>query len=494
MDNMFGENYKVRIGDIFVGVDFPILIQSMTNTNTSDTEATVNQCRQLFESGAGLVRITARNVKEAKNLLYIRQLLKEKNYCQPLCADIHFNPAIAMEALKHVEKIRINPGNFVDLFPGKISYTQEEFELEKNEIRRILMPLLEECKKYCCAVRIGINKGSLSRRMIDRFGNTANALAESALEFAMLFHELDFHDTVISIKASSVMETVEANILLNEKLNQNQLHFPIHLGITEAGEGEDGVLKSAVGIGTLLLLGIGDTIRVSLTGDPIQEIKPAQEIISASKKINHFISKRIVINENLPRDFGSVAISSSFPSLNESSAIVKLKLFEDLENYFHSLQNENSLITVDFSTHEFTPIEASLILGYGLVMGRINRIWLEKEKDNIDLVKTIVQSCGRGRFKTEFISCPSCGRTNFDIQKVVNEVKTKFSEAPNLSIAVMGCIVNGPGEMKGADAGIVGSGVNKVTLFWKGMPIMKNVAIEEALMALEQKINEKIEK
>ena len=272
------------LGNTGFGGGNPVRIQSMTNTPTADVKATVDQCKPIFDAGAELVRITARNISEAKALSDIRKQLASAGYQQPLAADIHFNPAIAMEAARRVEKIRINPGNFVDLFPKIIQYTEAEYNQELNEIRKTVLPLIGVCRENGTAVRVGINGGSLNRRIIDRFGNTTQAMVESALEFIQLFHDEHFHNLVISIKASDVKNMIHANRLLAQRCMDNGFDYPIHLGVTEAGEGEDGRMKSAAGIGSLLMDGIGDTIRVSLTESPEKEIPVALEIIESARK------------------------------------------------------------------------------------------------------------------------------------------------------------------------------------------------------------------
>ncbi|MBP8946945.1 MAG: (E)-4-hydroxy-3-methylbut-2-enyl-diphosphate synthase, partial [Bacteroidales bacterium] len=271
---------QIPVGNIFIGSNYPIIVQSMTNTATTNIDDTVDQCIKLFNANAKLVRITAQNVKEAEALKLIKQNLLTKGYNQPIAADIHFNPQLALIAAQYVDKIRINPGNFVNLFPNNISYTSAQYQQELNAIEIEIEKLLPILINNNVAVRIGVNKGSLSPRLIDKYGNNIEAAIESAIESALIFNKLNFNNLVISIKTSSVYETIKANRLLTNKLDSLGLLYPIHLGVTEAGIDKQGIIKSTIAIGNLLLDGIGDTIRVSLTGDPLKEIPAAQNILN----------------------------------------------------------------------------------------------------------------------------------------------------------------------------------------------------------------------
>ena len=272
---------QIPVGNIFIGSNYPIIVQSMTNTATTNIDDTVDQCIKLFNANAKLVRITAQNVKEAEALKLIKQNLLTKGYNQPIAADIHFNPQLALIAAQYVDKIRINPGNFVNLFPNNISYTSAQYQQELNAIEIEIEKLLPILINNNVAVRIGVNKGSLSPRLIDKYGNNIEAAIESAIESALIFNKLNFNNLVISIKTSSVYETIKANRLLTSKLDSLGLLYPIHLGVTEAGIDKQGIIKSTIAIGNLLLDGIGDTIRVSLTGDPLKEIPAAQNILNS---------------------------------------------------------------------------------------------------------------------------------------------------------------------------------------------------------------------
>ncbi|HRC79239.1 MAG TPA: (E)-4-hydroxy-3-methylbut-2-enyl-diphosphate synthase, partial [Bacteroidales bacterium] len=275
---------QIPVGNIFIGSNYAIIVQSMTNTATTNIDDTVDQCIKLFNANAKLVRITAQNVKEAEALKLIKQNLLTKGYNQPIAADIHFNPQLALIAAQYVDKIRINPGNFVNLFPNNISYTSAQYQQELNAIEIEIEKLLPILINNNVAVRIGVNKGSLSPRLIDKYGNNIEAAIESAIESALIFNKLNFNNLVISIKTSSVYETIKANRLLTSKLDSLGLLYPIHLGVTEAGIDKQGIIKSTIAIGNLLLDGIGDTIRVSLTGDPLKEIPAAQNILNYFEK------------------------------------------------------------------------------------------------------------------------------------------------------------------------------------------------------------------
>jgi len=276
---------QIPVGNIFIGSNYPIIVQSMTNTATTNIDDTVDQCIKLFNANAKLVRITAQNVKEAEALKLIKQNLLTKGYNQPIAADIHFNPQLALIAAQYVDKIRINPGNFVNLFPNNISYTSAQYQQELNAIEIEIEKLLPILINNNVAVRIGVNKGSLSPRLIDKYGNNIEAAIESAIESALIFNKLNFNNLVISIKTSSVYETIKANRLLTSKLDSLGLLYPIHLGVTEAGIDKQGIIKSTIAIGNLLLDGIGDTIRVSLTGDPLKEIPAAQNILNSFENL-----------------------------------------------------------------------------------------------------------------------------------------------------------------------------------------------------------------
>jgi (E)-4-hydroxy-3-methylbut-2-enyl-diphosphate synthase len=363
----------VNIGDVPLGGDNPIRVQSMTNTKTLDTISTVEQCIKLVNAGCEYVRITAQSKKEAENLRNIKKELYKKGYKVPIIADVHFSPEIAEIAAAIVEKVRINPGNYL---PKSINQSND------NEIYKFLnsqiSKLINICKEHGTALRIGSNHGSLSDRILNHYGDTPTGMVESALEFVRICRDYNFHNILLSMKASNVKIMVESTRLLVKKMIEEGMDYPIHLGVTEAGEGEDGIIRSSVGIGALLVDGIGDTIRVSLTGDPVKEIPVAYKIL---------------------------------------------------------------------------------------------------------------QSTGVRITNAEYISCPTCGRTSFNIEETLKEIKSKTRHLKGIKIAVMGCIVNGPGEMSDADYGYVGAGKGKINLYKRKEIIKKNIDEKNAVEELLNLIN-----
>lgn len=409
----------VKIGNLVIGGQNPVIIQSMTNTDTMDTVKTVEQVMRLADVGCELVRITASGMKEARNLENIKSLLIAKSYTLPLCADIHYFPQAAITAAEFVEKVRINPGNYLKKSQGEVN-------------PEMIAPLIEACKKYQTVIRIGVNHGSLSERILSLYGNTAQGMLMSALEFINVFEALHFHDLVLSMKSSHVKTMIQAVSLLAEELSKREYAYPLHLGVTEAGNGMDGRLISAIGIGTLLKEGIGDTIRVSLTEDPECEIPVAKQIIEAAQKF----------------------------------------------------KNAGDLLSFPFDQDK-KEIQAAVLFGSQMLKGRETGYDLDE-----DLQNDLLQAAGVKFYKTQFIACPSCGRTKYDIQKALKEVKEKLSHYQGLKIAVMGCIVNGPGEMADAHYGYVGAGEGGVHLYKKGRLVMKNIPETEAVEVLEKMILE----
>ena len=521
----------VTIGDLPVGGSYPVRIQSMTNTNTMDTEATVNQAIQLIEAGCEMVRITAPGKKEARNLEKIKNVLFKKGYDVPIIADIHFNPKAAEVAAKIVEKVRINPGNYVDQRKfQKIRYTEQEYQEEINRISERLYPLIRICKDNETAIRVGTNHGSLSDRIMNRYGDTPLGMVESALEYARIFRQFDFFDLVLSMKSSNVKIMVYATRLLVKKMLEEGMNYPLHLGVTEAGDGMDGKVKSAAGIGTLLADGIGDTIRVSLTGDPVDEIPVAKmlarqfnylrEDINASGSKTEYdpiveYSKRITNPlHNIGGHHVPVVVMNKYPSgngqdpdlispdgkvlVNKNGLLLKLSEMSNillvlesdennaiprLEQAFRKLDSVRAklpvFIKINFKglTREEILIRGTSIFSYLLINGYGDGIWIdtEKEKDMEfvrDLSFAVLQALGLRITRTEYIACPSCGRTLFNIQEALSGIKEKTQHLKGLKIAVMGCIVNGPGEMADADYGYVGAGKGKITLY-KGKEVMK---------------------
>lgn len=438
----------VKIGNLFMGGDFPVVIQSMTNTDTLDTEATVAQCRRLFNAGCEMIRITAPGIKEARNLENIKNRLVQQGYTGPLVADVHFLPEAALTAADFVEKVRINPGNYCDRKNGKTEFTVAEQEAERERIRQRIAPLLERCKQNGTALRIGVNQGSLSERMNVLYGNTPKALVESAMEFIGICHAFDFGQLVISIKSSRVQTMDKAVRMLAERMVKENTCYPLHLGVTEAGNGEDARLMSAIGIGSLLADGIGNTIRVSLTEAPENEIPAAQAILRAAERLR--------------------------------------KLPENERKKTH-LHLEGSTIS------EQQKFDAAIQLGRLMLQGKKEGFTIEglqPESQRKELLDNLLQAAGLKFHKTRFIACPSCGRTKYDIQKVLAQVKQRFPDYPNLTLAVMGCIVNGPGEMADADFGYIGCGNGKVNLYRHGVLAKANVAEDMALEELEKLIAE----
>lgn len=481
---------QVPVGNIFIGSDYSIVIQSMTNTTTDNINDTVDQCIKLFNANAKLVRITAQNIKEAEALKLIKQNLLNKGYNQPIAADIHFNPRLVLIAAQYVDKIRINPGNFVNLFPNNISYTSEQYNLELNAIKLEIEKLLPILIKNNVAVRIGVNKGSLSPRLIDKYGNNIEAAIESAIESALIFNKLNFNNLVISIKTSSVYETIWANRLLTAKLDKLGLNYPLHLGVTEAGIDRQGIIKSTIAIGNLLLDGIGDTIRVSLTGDPLNEIPAAENILNSYEKFLPLPQLPIYdyTLEYCPKVFNNNNLADGLP--NSDIDFIEINNLNPFEVISKKLET-NQYINLKINTSQFDLYELCIILGRGWIDGWLRDIYLVDDNlltDTLNDIWEILQATGKRKILTEVISCPSCGRTMYDIEKITKEVKERFSRYPGLTLAVMGCIVNGPGEMKEAQAGIVGNGLNKANIYIYGKLIAKNIPIDNVVDEFEKQL------
>lgn len=431
MDNSLGNKIhrrssrEVRVGNVIIGGNNPIVVQSMTNTDTMDTQATVNQTKSLVDCGCQMVRITASDEKTANNLYNIKNSLIQQNYSVPLVADIHFNPKAAEISASLVEKIRINPGNYVDK-QWNPDFTEQQYKDVLKKAQDNIFPLVDICKKHSTAMRIGVNHGSLSKRILYRYGNTPLAMAESAMEFLRMFSTMDYYDIVVSMKASNVKVMYEANQLLVKKMQEENLNFPIHLGVTEAGNGEDGRIKSICGIGSLLSMGIGDTIRVSLTEKPENEIPVAKNLANAFKDI---------YDENK----SNTPFSEQEREIRTISLVAKQLMDKTIEDF---------------------------------------------EQEDEELRKQVLQATGVKVFKAEFIACPSCGRTKYDIQEALEKVKRACSHLVGLKIAVMGCIVNGPGEMADADYGYIGCGGGKVNLYRKGSLVYNSIDEADALEKL----------
>ena len=536
----------VQIGNVPLGGDNPIRIQSMTSTSTLDTDASVAQCRRIFDAGADYVRLTAQGVREAHNIGEIRAALHAAGYTKPLVADIHFNPKAAFEAAATTDKVRINPGNFVDAARTfkKLEYTDEEYATELEKIRRAVVPFLAICREHHTAVRLGVNHGSLSDRIMSRYGDTPAGMVESAMEYLRIFREENFNDVAISIKASNTVIMVETVRRLVAEMDREDMHYPLHLGVTEAGDGEDGRIKSAVGIGTLLAEGIGDTVRVSLSEEPELEIPVARKLVDYitvreghapisgcfAKAYNRIAPERrptnavgsiggqnvpVVATALSPVDVAAIATKPDFflsdVNWKAVDASAKAEGFSDddvllltshhanpvgeIEAFIHRLWDNGCKAPVvvrmsyDDANEEDVQVKAGADFGALLLNGLVDGIVLDAPNlpNNADAVAYsfgILQAARRRTTKTEYISCPSCGRTLYDLQHAVKEIKAATSHLKGLKIGIMGCIVNGPGEMADADYGYVGAAVGKVSLYKGKECVERNVPQDAALTHL----------
>ena len=598
----------IFIGSTPLGGDYPIRIQSMTNTDTLDTKTSVAQCIRIIEAGADYVRLTAQGIREAENLAVIKKELRKAGFETPLIADIHFNPLAAETAARLVEKVRINPGNYVDKRASfeKKEFTEKEYNEELERIHTKLLPLINICREYKTVIRIGINHGSLSDRIVTRFGNTTEGMVYSALEFIRIFRAENFNDLVLSMKSSDSAIMIEATRKLVKMMQSDNLSYPLHIGVTEAGEGEDGRIRSSAGIGALLAEGIGDTIRVSLSEDPEKEIPVAIKLaryyprgISLNapenplnfktpsskpgilKKINGplvvsnltsrpDIDESDYLNTGYVKDAKTGVVNKSDSSADllivrncpseipaDVSLIAPYKIWADNRNHerlyplfspetFHvsDFRSEilNVLLTVpDFKIEylknpdpattlvifTFNPdkdryaadhflnsveennlnhtiilnpvfrenitedlqIKASSLLGRYILDKRVAGISLTNtgniELKEITALAFSILQCTETRItRTMYLSCPTCGRTKFNLQESVKKVKEATGHLKGLKIAVMGCIVNGPGEMAGADYGYIGAAEGKVHIYKGTVPVLKNVPEKDAIAEL----------
>ena len=599
------ETSTVHVGAIDMGSEYPVRVQSMTTTNTNDTEACVKQAEEIIKAGGELVRLTTQGTREAENLKPINAQLRAKGYTTPLVADVHFNPNVADVAALYAEKVRINPGNYVD--PArkfiKQEYTDEEYAAELKKIEDRLIPFLNICKANHTAVRIGVNHGSLSDRIRNRYGDTPEGIVESCMEFLRIFKREKFDNVVISIKASNTIIMVRSVRLLVETMDKEGMNYPLHLGVTEAGEGEDGRIKSAVGIGALLADGIGDTIRVSLSEEPAAEIPVARHLVDyINRRQGHLLvpgTQAKAFNWLRPeRRFtravagigGSNApiVIASSPSENKQEAdyiyagqelkerkegqkyivdydqymtlddktnvypifpvtavpfiamakadlkFLVLQFGAPTEEYLACLKAHPEIVVVCMSNHQnrlaeqralvhemwengvFNPVvfaqmyrhtaaeksdfqlEAAADMGALMVDGLTDGLWLMNDGDIPQSVITdtafgILQAARLRTSKTEYISCPGCGRTLYDLRETIARIREATKDMKGLKIGIMGCIVNGPGEMADADYGYVGAGVNRVSLYRKQVCVEKNIPQEvavEHLLALIRKDRE----
>lgn len=487
----------VAIGGVTIGADRPIALQSMTNTPTMDTAASVDQCRRLAEAGADIVRLTAQTPKHAENLGDIHAELRAGGVDTPLVADIHFNPEAAFVAARHVEKVRINPGNFVD--PGrtfiKLEYTDEEYAAEIDRIRTKLVPLLDICREHGTSLRIGVNHGSLSDRIMSRYGDTPAGMVESAMEFLRICRENSFDRVVISIKASNVVVMTTTVRLLVEAMKAEGMAYPLHLGVTEAGDGEDARVKSAVGIGSLLADGIGDTIRVSLSEDPVCEIPVARMLVKhIATRSQRVIEEDAVAADVSAKDCVPQVIGYDVETAPEGVVAIRVEHPNALGAARRALDlapDGSVALTVAYPaemTADEVTIAASVDLGSILLERPVEYIAIEAPaldaEQRTRLALGILQATRRRITRTEYIACPGCGRTLFDLQTTLAQVKAATAGLKTLKIGVMGCIVNGPGEMADADYGYVGAGPGRVSIYRGKQCVTKNIPTDEALPAL----------
>ena len=610
---------EVKVGNIGIGGNNPIRIQSMTTTDTMNTMATVEQSIRMIEAGCEIVRITAPSIKEAENLANIKAELRKRGYTTPLVADIHFTPNAAEVAARIVEKVRVNPGNYADKKKFEnIEYTDETYQEELERLKERFIPLVKICKEHGTAMRIGTNHGSLSDRIMSRYGDSPMGMVESAMEFLRICRELDYHDIVLSMKASNTLVVVQAYRLLVSKMIAEDMNYPLHLGVTEAGDGEDGRIKSAVGIGTLLEDGLGDTIRVSLTEDPEFEIPVAKELVAryenrsqhqAIEPINNYCLTPFEYNKrkthevlnfggsNVPRvvtdfcmkekitpasffalgyqysvpldkwnitelacdyvflgdktiDFevpGTLGLIynyktwltvrnnfNSYPFIDAKTFLTTTDLSEKLNIVYvtlpdvtaeliqklkndstavlmidtynkHGMAEQRKLFIELINNHCTTPViigrayadltpeqlqlHASTDIGALLVDGLGDGIFIAAEHCGNDKMVNdtafgILQATRTRISKTEYISCPSCGRTLFDLQETTAKIRAVTAHLKGVKIGIMGCIVNGPGEMADADYGYVGTGVGKITLYKEKEVVKRNVPESEAVEEL----------
>lgn len=592
------ETSTVQIGKVPIGSNYPVRIQSMTDTDSKDTEATVEQIIRIIKAGADYVRVTVRGVSDAENLRNIKRELVARGYETPLIADIHFNPKLAEIAAQYISKVRINPGNFYDKrarFEHHL-YTDDEYKEELQRIEEQFIPFLEVLRSTNTALRIGANQGSLSDRIMSRYGDTPAGISESVMEYLRICKKVDFKNVVISIKSSNTRLMVYTVRLLNKRMRLEDMEFPLHLGVTEAGEGEDGRIKSAVGIGALLADGIGDTIRVSLTEAPEKEVPVARKMIDHIKTYqNHQPIKAPLFAQTNPFEYERRSVrpvmnmggkqvpvvvadlrnrnlsevlplrgkqipeyflkkdqvldleGNSYPILDleeylfggshwgqmkfirtnkmefdrfmaeNPEIITKLKQTRKtvliLESFNKNPHAELRAFFMTLETHiwkvpviilrnykesrlEDLQIKASVDLGALLLDGYGDGLCITNEGDNItfsdlkDLSFSILQASRMRVTKTEFISCPGCGRTLFDLHETTKKVKAHFNHLSHLKIGVMGCVVNGPGEMGDVDYGFVGAGPGKVNLY-KGQSLKKrHIPYENAVIELENLIRE----
>lgn len=551
------QTIQVNVGNALIGGNAPILVQSMTTTKPKDLDETVRQTIALANAGCGLVRITAPTFADACGLKQVMEQVRAKGCTVPVSADIHFQPKAAFEALKWVEKVRINPGNFVDTGILTLeNQTDKTFDEGKEKVAEAFTPFIQEAKRLGRAIRIGVNHGSLSARMIYRYGDTVEGMVESAMEYLAVCEAEHFYQVVLSLKSSNPRIAIAAYRMLAARIAQeNYKPYPFHVGVTEAGAGSDGRLKSAAGIGALLLDGLADTIRVSLTEDPVLEIPVAKQLIEACKLSTNKTYSQVPVLQKDPYHYtrratdtvtlGGVNIGGTEPvkvgikafavSLTgkrrtpefaiESldAPIIQFKDELDIEgfaanpNILHKdsilcytgdnmvagtralaaiLENANKnnpILLYAKISDELNTLRLAADLGSLLTDGIGDALVIESSdaQKSVELAFDILQAASCRRSKTNFISCPGCGRTLYDIRSVLQKIKERFGHLQDISIAVMGCIVNGPGEMADADFGYVGGGPGRITLFEGKVALKKNIPEENAIDELVNLLKEK---
>ncbi len=537
------------VGNLPLGGEWPVRIQSMTNTDTLDTNASVAQCIRIIEAGGELVRLTAQGTREAENLLNIKEKLKKEGFGNPLVADIHFNPKAAERAATIVEKVRINPGNYADKRARfiKVDLTEKEYSEELERIHERLLPLIDVCRRNNTVIRIGINHGSLSDRIMSRYGNTPGGMTASALEFIDIFRSENFHNLVLSMKSSDTAVMVDATRSLVDAMAKKGYSYPLHLGVTEAGEGEDGRIRSAVGTGTLLAEGIGDTIRVSLSEPPENEIPVAKEILNSmgnprgrilnvAERLSPGLAEKLYRPEVISlrnglfrteegnRFNGTIALTgetiSEFPRFfgcEEGKMVISTKTDKIDISANHDTKNLEKAV-ICYVTEETDRLKAAIRAAVatgrffiarkagGICVSRTTEISgikqdndVSSEKDNQEAIApetlkeiafAILQASEARITGNRYISCPTCGRTKYNLPAAVKKVKAATCHLTGLKIAIMGCIVNGPGEMAGADYGYIGAGEGKIHIYRGSLPVLKNVPEKEAIDRLLEIIEE----
>ena len=587
----------VHVGGIPMGSEWPIRVQTMTNTSTDDVEASVAQCQRVAYAGSDYVRLTAQGIRQAQSIGEISRALRSRDCNIPLIADIHFNPNAALAAAEVCEGVRINPGNFVD--PARtfkqLEYTDEEYQEELNRIREALLPFIAVCRDHNTAVRLGVNHGSLSDRIMSRYGNTAAGMVESVMEFLRIFVQENFLDVVISMKASNVVVMVEAVRRLVAAMDNEDMHFPLHLGVTEAGFGEDGRIKSAVGIGALMTEGLGDTIRVSLSEEPEVEVPVARKLVDyITQRDGHETivgdycegydpmcpeqRQTVEVAGRIGGNLPPVVIASYRPDEIDGAEmqpdfyysadglidgmhqfLVPLTCWSGERNVFPLITlgewdrcpesrlrflqlpattpasrleflrdrtdtvlvitpvgknvpgEQQALIhaldrlgihcpvvirnTYTDSSNEWLQVKAGADMGSVMINRRANGIWLEDPNSHsggevVRYAFAILQAVRQRISKTEFISCPGCGRTMFDLQTTVKRVQQATAHLTHLKIGVMGCIVTGPGEMADADYGYVGAAAGRISLYKGKQCIEMNIPEADAIDRLVELIKQ----